>query len=68
MGEHYQTRTRVVACAHNTSVLSVRKICAAGPMLTTRPSRVPLCAASLAVLTGTRDCCVRIIERVVVRP
>ena len=57
----YQTHTRVVACAHSTSVVSVHKICAAGRMLATRPSRVPLCAASLAVPTGTRDCCVRII-------
>ena len=48
-------------------MLSLRKICAAGRMLVTRPSRVALCAASLAVLTGTGDCSVRVIECVVVR-
>lgn len=56
----YQTHTRVFACTHSTSVVYVHKSSAAGRMLATRPSCVPLCAACLAVPTGTRDCCVAV--------
>jgi hypothetical protein len=65
MGINYQTHTHILTYAHNTLVLSVCTISAAGHMLHTHLSRVSLCNASLAVLTCTHHCCARVNEVVV---
>jgi hypothetical protein len=54
-------------CAHNTLFLSMLTVSATRRVLATSLSHVSLCTASLAVLTCTRNCCVRVNVTVVLR-